>query len=319
MTIYFIDSKKGLSKIKPDDLKKYLTKKNGFLWLDIENPKLDDINLLSGSLGIHAAALENLMEGYQPPVIINEEYHAFVIPAASLAKGKRVYKTNRIGFLISDRYLVTIHQQEAEWLSSLASSIGKSPQFIGNTPWLLFFRIARKIIDEAKMITGSWENLLKDIAFEERTDFENLDIPQFLKIRFAAGELAKNMMETSEIIEVMAAEISEALKPDDKIVEIEQFRFKWNGMIERALGIKKRIESAIDIFQNVGLQKQRKIFSLLLNLNLLFLPIAVILLLSLIVFPGLDLPYNIRLIVWPIASLLLGAGIGAALIHSFKP
>ncbi len=85
MTIYFIDVKKGLSEIKPDDLKKYLTKKNGFLWLDIENPKLDDINLLSGSLGIHAAALENLMEGYQPPVILDDDYHAFVIPAASLA------------------------------------------------------------------------------------------------------------------------------------------------------------------------------------------------------------------------------------------
>ncbi len=318
MSIFHVSSKKGLDSIDASEIKKHLSAKTGFILADFENPKLEEIELLRAEFGFNSAVIENILEGYLPPVFINNEYHAFLLKVPGKLPGSNLYRTMNLGILLSEKSVILIRDEKISWLETILESLNKKPEMISDSPWLFVYRLAKRILSEANSIILSWENLLNDLPFEEETSYSEWNVERFLKIKLAAENLSKDLMDISEMIEINGEEIKRRLKGGKEKLEAAQFTYRWEASIERAIAVRKRIDNAVETFQNVGLQRQRKIFEIMLNLNLLFLPIIAILVLSSLILPSLDLPANIKTIVWPSASLLLGAIIGAGLLKGTR-
>jgi magnesium transporter len=97
--------------IDPQHIKTLLTQRGNLLWLDIEDPGREEIELLREEFGFHELALEDaLNRGQRPKVDEYDGYYYIVMYTASVGSDSRI-ETHELHAFWGSNYLVTLHDE----------------------------------------------------------------------------------------------------------------------------------------------------------------------------------------------------------------
>ena len=119
---------------------------DGF-WLDIQAPGEDDLKILEKVFGFHHLTIEDIQHQDQRPKL--EEYAGYtfiVIFTAKLAPDGEIQFQEHHMFVSKD-YLVTVHDDPAEILVTLADRVKRSPELTKGNPGFLTYLVIDDLVD----------------------------------------------------------------------------------------------------------------------------------------------------------------------------
>ncbi len=119
---------------------------DGF-WLDIQAPGEDDLKILEKVFGFHHLTIEDIQHQDQRPKL--EEYAGYtfiVIFTAKLAPDGEIQFQEHHMFVSKD-YLVTVHDEPAEILVTLADRVKRSPELTKGNPGFLTYLVIDDLVD----------------------------------------------------------------------------------------------------------------------------------------------------------------------------
>lgn len=141
-------------------------KQNNITWIDIENPKREDINELSEKYPFHPLHLEaSLLKGELDRVDKENDYLFIILHTPSYDEKEDRVLTNQISIFLGKNYLVTVHDDSLSRISNLLKECrtdkDKRDALFKNSASFLLYNVI--------------EDLIRDISVLHQTVFQELD------------------------------------------------------------------------------------------------------------------------------------------------
>ena len=96
---------------KLEDVSELLAESPTVLWIDLDSPTRQDLQVLADELGLHQLSVEDALDEHQRDKYVHFERHVFLAcHAVELDIAAAVLKTMEIDIFVGDRWLVTTHQ-----------------------------------------------------------------------------------------------------------------------------------------------------------------------------------------------------------------
>jgi magnesium transporter len=112
------------------------------VWLDIEDPNDDDVELLRTEFGFHELALEDAIRRDQRPKIDSYDGYHFVV-FYTVQRGR----TDEVGIFVGPNYLVTVHAGPCLEVASTAARWRLNADRLGNSIEVPFYSLLDAIVD----------------------------------------------------------------------------------------------------------------------------------------------------------------------------
>jgi magnesium transporter len=92
------------------------------LWVDLQDPSPDDMNILADELGLHHLAVEDALERHQRDKYVHYDDHLFLVcHAVDIDAEQAALHTEELDVFIGDRWLVTVHDGRRDLLDRAAT------------------------------------------------------------------------------------------------------------------------------------------------------------------------------------------------------
>src|SRR5215212_6699407 len=112
------------------------------VWIDIQDPNAEDLELLRTECGFHELAIEDVASRHQRPKIDRYDRYYFLVFYA-LRRGK----TDEINLFIGERYLVTIHEGEVPEIAATAERWRLNADRIGHSVAVPIYSLLDAVVD----------------------------------------------------------------------------------------------------------------------------------------------------------------------------
>jgi len=112
------------------------------VWLDIQDPTPEDVELLRKEFHFHELALEDIMRPHQRPKIESYDGYFFVV-----FYGLRRRRCQEIELVIGERYLVTIHHGEAPEIATTVERWRLNADRMGHAVAVPIYSLLDAIVD----------------------------------------------------------------------------------------------------------------------------------------------------------------------------
>lgn len=190
----------------PETLSRALRDPKATFWLDMAKPSDEEISLLDDVFGFHPLAIEDTIGYVQRPKIENynhvgdacrQGYFYLVIHGPDLETFREGLRTKEMDIFVSERYLVSIHEEEMRSVTELRARAKAGPNVVLDPGIdLLLHNLLDHLIDnyqpildwlqeelddlEEQAVSNPTENLLTQLAVKKREllNFRRLVAPQ---------------------------------------------------------------------------------------------------------------------------------------------
>jgi magnesium transporter len=166
----------GWDRIHFDDAQiEDLLARGEFFWLDLDNPDADDFRILRERFGFHPLAVEDAEHFDQRPKIDPYDDHVFIVLYGAAPDADRLVEVH---CFYSERYLVTVHRDEAPAFSAVRERFAKRHEQIDHPPRLLY-QIVDALVDSFFPVLAEIDDRIDELeeqTFREATDEELQEI-----------------------------------------------------------------------------------------------------------------------------------------------
>lgn len=123
----------------PQSLAAALRDPKSVFWLDMSAPTDEELSLLDDVFGFHPLAIEDVIQYSQRPKIesynhlgdaCKQGYFFMVIHGPDLATFKENLRTKELDMFVSERYLITIHEEPMKTLTDLQNRADVDPRLV---------------------------------------------------------------------------------------------------------------------------------------------------------------------------------------------
>lgn len=153
MITSFIRFEDGTFKLGIDrsEIKRVLANKENLLWLDLEDPTEEEIDILRNEFDFHPLLIEDCIDSHSYPKIDDfEDYLFMVIHSCYYYKDKReedALNIRELDIFIGPNYLITYHNGHIRAVSSNRKRCEKSCQIMKESADFLLYKILDQLID----------------------------------------------------------------------------------------------------------------------------------------------------------------------------
>jgi magnesium transporter len=140
----------SISDLLPDD--------GNVLWLDIQDPSEQDIELLRGEFGFHELALEDVVKRHQRAKIDHYGDYCFIVFYAV-----RPEECREINLFVGDNYLVTVHQGDVPEIAETAERWRKNADRMEHGVALPVYSLLDAIVDAYFPVVDDIAERLEDL------------------------------------------------------------------------------------------------------------------------------------------------------------
>jgi magnesium transporter len=257
-----------------------------FIWIDIQNPSRDQINMLGKQYSFHELNLDDSLSKVHIPKVDKYKDHLFIIlnfPVNMQGEDKREYdipKVSQISIFVGTNYIVTIHQSEVkplvEMFQNCKSNKMEREALMGDSPAFLLHSILDVLVSDLfhrlTKIEGNLDDF-EDEIFDERTKSAeakkiNLLRREITSLRRIAIPLRNRIFEITKEIQ--------RFSKDDLMPYYNDVEDHVEKIIETIEEAKETIEIYKDVYFMLNTEKSNKILSILTIIFTLSIPITVI-------------------------------------------
>lgn len=157
----------------PSNLAAALRDPKAVFWVDIDKPEDEDYALLDDVFGFHPLAIEDSINRSQRPKIesynhvgdaCRQGYFYMVIHGVDPAEAKKRLETQELDLFVSERYLLTIHDEPMAALSVLRDRAKADAHVVLNPGIdLLLYKILDRMVDAYGPILDDMQDELDDL------------------------------------------------------------------------------------------------------------------------------------------------------------
>jgi magnesium transporter len=146
---YMAPSGELLDQLDKEQVPDLLIKKDGLLWIDIEDVTDEDAKLLSDVFGFHPLAVEDcISRDIHPPKIDDFEDYLFVIVhGINYHTESEVVETTELAFFMGKNYVVTTHDVPMRSITSMLDRIQKDGRLMRRGADFLVHDIIDTLVD----------------------------------------------------------------------------------------------------------------------------------------------------------------------------
>lgn len=179
-----------------------LAGKDGFVWLDFDDPTPEDLGAIAGPLGLHPLSIEDCLDRDQVPKIEDFASYSFVLFNTYTYAGGDL-AVGEIDFFLGRKYLVTVHGHNAEdkdFFRKLEECVERNLSDVGKAPDMLMHVILDYVVDRN---FAAIENLQEEVDNLEEKVLQEPGAfkPELLlRIRQHLLELRKSLFHEREIL-----------------------------------------------------------------------------------------------------------------------
>jgi magnesium transporter len=156
------------------EIRKLLTD-GGFFWLDLDRPDANDFKILLDVFKFHPLAVEDSEHFGQRAKIDDYDDHVFLVLYGASTDEDRLVEVH---CFYSERYLVTVHRDEASAFSDVRERFSKRGQPLDNPPRLLY-QIVDALVDSFFPILADFDDRIDELenqTFVNATDAQLQEI-----------------------------------------------------------------------------------------------------------------------------------------------
>jgi magnesium transporter len=145
-------------------------------WIDIEAPEDEDYAILDEVFGFHPLAIEDSINRSQRPKIesynhvgdaCQQGYFYMVIHGAEMPKGSEKLKTEELDMFVSERYLLTIHDEPMTAIQPLLARAEGDPRLVLDPGIdLLLHHVLDRLVDKYQPILEDMQDALDELEEE---------------------------------------------------------------------------------------------------------------------------------------------------------
>ena len=136
-----------------------LLERNRFFWIDLYHPHADDFTLMRDVFKFHPLAVEDSEHfGQRPKLDDYDDYVLLVAYGAALDEDRLV----EVHCFYSEKYLITVHRDDAPALAELRERYGKRRDPIQDPP-LLLYKIVDGLVDSFFPILAEFDDRIDEL------------------------------------------------------------------------------------------------------------------------------------------------------------
>ncbi len=134
---------------KVEEISDLISDKENLLWIDLNNPSPQEMQLLAEEFKFHPLAIEDAGRQHQRPKVDEYEgYYLVVFYSVRLDPDKYVVQTEEITIFMGKNYLVTVHDQEVPALAEAGRRWQSNSANIEHDVGVLLYSLLDSLVDE---------------------------------------------------------------------------------------------------------------------------------------------------------------------------
>lgn len=191
--------------VSQEELKEYLDKEGTLLWLDLDGPDEEEVEVLSKVFKFHPLAIEDCLDVTHSPKLDNFGDHLFLIFHAPIFdEEKAELKTVELNLFLGKNYLVTFHRQPLFFINQALLRCKKHPSMVlGMGADFLAHSILDALVDQYQPIFNFLDKTVEVLEDEIFFDPSHNYLPEFLKLKKEALFLKRVIIDQREILRVL--------------------------------------------------------------------------------------------------------------------
>lgn len=276
-TFYVAPSGELLDKLDKEQIQDLLTKKDGLLWIDIEDVRDEDAKLLSDVFGFHPLAVEDcISRDIHPPKIDDFEDYLFVIVhGINYHTESEVVETTELAFFMGKNYVVTTHDVPMRSITSMLDRIRKDGRLMRRGADFLAHDIIDALVD----------NIMPTIEqMDEKNDQledEALHKPK-RETLMAIMQLKRSILSLTRII-LPQREIVNRLSRGEYNLISERAQIYYRNIFDHlvriemlTLGLRDMTESVLSTYLSSVSNRMNEVMKVLTLIATIFIPLTFI-------------------------------------------
>ncbi len=274
---YMAPSGELLDQLDKKQVQDLLIKKDGLLWIDIEDVTDEDAELLSAVFGFHPLAVEDcISRDIHPPKIDDFEDYLFVIVhGINYHTESEVVETTELAFFMGKNYVVTTHDVPMRSISSMLDHIRKDGRLMRRGADFLTHDIIDALVD----------NIMPTIEqMDEKNDQledEALHKPK-RETLMAIMQLKRSILSLTRII-LPQREIVNRLSRGEYNLICERAQIYYRNIFDHlvriemlTLGLRDMTESVLSTYLSSVSNRMNEVMKVLTLIATIFIPLTFI-------------------------------------------
>src|SRR5262249_43540553 len=139
-----------------------LEEKDALVWVDVDEPSLDETAQLGEEFGLHPLALEDAMTPHQRPKIERYEGYVFVVAYAARAQeGTGQPAMDEVSMFVAHNYIVTIRHGGGLMLDAVRERVDRTPSLVRGGGAEVAYAVLDEIIDGYFPVVEAFEDRIE--------------------------------------------------------------------------------------------------------------------------------------------------------------
>jgi magnesium transporter len=194
-----------LDPVSPEEeaISDVLSEKDALLWVDIEGPTQQTIDMLGREFGFHPLALEDCLHAHQRPKVEQYETYFFLV-AYALAHGPEGLVHHEMAAFVSKKYLVTVRKEPVFDLSQVIARWSAHSELVEEGGGYLLYVLLDEIVDGYFDALDAYEDRTESV--EERileTTAEMEDQAEIFRLKKELVAMRRVMAPLRDVLDVL--------------------------------------------------------------------------------------------------------------------
>ncbi len=276
----FRNGRRAHTPVDLSELSEVLKEDCAFVWLDVVDPRQEDLALLQREFGLHPLAIEDAVQAHQRPKIEsygegNDAYWFIVIHPATMAADELI--VHEVALFAGAKFLVTVRHSPAYPIDEIERRWLAHPDDLHCDSGFLLYTVLDTVVDGYFPVAERFEERVDEI---EVTLFEDRPLPEDLLLRIF--RMKKDSQEFRRAALPMRDILTPILRGDLPLFSEGQkayFRDVYDHairVIDQVDATRDLVNSALDVHLSVTANRQNEVSKQLAIIATIFLPLTFI-------------------------------------------
>ncbi|MEU4476524.1 magnesium/cobalt transporter CorA [Micromonospora sp. NPDC023966] len=127
---------------------------NGFVWLGLHEPELDEMTAIAATFGLHELAVEDAVKAQQRPKLERFGDVTFLVLRTArycehteLTENSEVVETGQVMLFIGPNFLISVRHGDACRLSPVRADLEAKRDLLLHGPWAVAYAVTDRVVD----------------------------------------------------------------------------------------------------------------------------------------------------------------------------
>jgi magnesium transporter len=243
----------------------------GFFWLDLDRPSEDDFTILREIFKFHPLAIEDSENFDQRPKIDDYDDHDLLVVYGASPDADRLVEVH---CFYSERYLVTIHRDEAPAFTEVRERYVKRGDPIDNAPRLLY-KIVEALVDSFFPLLADFDDRIDELETQTFLNATDAQLQEIFSMKRLLVGLRKAIAPQRDMFGKVAAGITvlPGMSTDDEryFRDVYDHLIRINDLVDTYRDL---LTSSMDVYLSTVSNRLNAVMKQLTIIATIFLPLA---------------------------------------------